>query len=46
MEQVIQLLIGSWAGQLTLAILLFMISMMGYFVYLFMKKTDQASPTK
>ena len=40
MEQVIQLLLGSWTGQLTLLIVVFMISMMGYLVHLFLKKSD------
>jgi|GEM_PF-7018509 len=39
MEQVTQLLFGSWTGQLTLLILLFMLSMMGYLVNLFIKKS-------
>jgi len=43
MEQVINLLLGSWTGQLTILIVLFMLSMMGYFVYLFLKKPDQDS---
>lgn len=46
MEQVLQLLFGSWAGQLTLLILLFMFSMMGYFIYLFMKTKDQDNTAK
>lgn len=40
MEQVIKLLFGSWTGQLTLLIVIFMLSMMGYLVHLFLKKSD------
>ena len=46
MEQVIQLLIGSWTGQLTIFILVFMLGMMGYFVYLFLQHTDQDPHSK
>ena len=41
MEQVIQLLLGSWTGQLTLFIMVFMLGMVGYFVHLFLQHTDQ-----
>jgi hypothetical protein len=40
MEQVMQLLLGSWTGQLTLLIVTFMLSMMGYLSHLFLKKSD------
>jgi len=40
MDQVIKLLLGSWTGQLTLLIVLFMLGMMGYLVHLFLKKSD------
>ena len=42
MEQVIDLLFGSWTGQLTLLILLFMLGMMGYLAYVFLQKPDQS----
>ena len=38
MEQLLGLLLGSWTGQLTLAILVFMIGMVGYSIYLFTRK--------
>jgi len=40
MEQVLRLLVGSWTGQLTLIIMFFIVSMMGYFVYLFLKSPN------
>lgn len=35
MDRVLTLLLGSWTGQLTLAILAFMVVMFAYFIYLF-----------
>ena len=44
MDQIINLLLGSWTGQLTLIILLFMFGMMGYLVHLFLTKSDHQDP--
>lgn len=40
MEQLTNLLLNSFTGQLTLAIMATIFVMMGYFVALFMKKPD------
>ncbi len=40
MEQIINLLFGSFTGQLTLAVMGTILAMTIYFIYLFMKKPE------
>ena len=40
MDKVLQLLVGSWTGQSTLFIMLYIVGMMRYFVYLFLKHAE------